>query len=127
MYLNSDIAFQNGDMIEVVGPFPCHVGVYAAGRGVIHNSKGGFVQLTDAATFSGGKPMRAIWRVGGTWYDQEAAVNRAMSLIGRPYDLLNFNCEHAAYYALTGKPRSPQLGFALAALAFVGLLVFVAE
>src|SRR5258708_5193992 len=127
MYPNSDIAFQNGDLIEVVGPFPRHVGVYAAGRGIIHNSKGGFVQLTDPATFSGGKPMRAIWRVGGMWYEQEVAVNRAMSLIGQPYNLLNFNCEHAAYYAITGKRRSPQLGLALAALAFVGLLVLIAE
>lgn len=122
MYLNYDNVFENGDMIGVVRPYPRHVGVYASGRGVIHNAKGGFVQLTDMATFSGGRPVRAIRRVAGTWWDKEAAVNRAMSLLGQPYDLINFNCEHAAYYALEGKPRSPQLGLAVATLVMVGLL-----
>jgi hypothetical protein len=129
MYLNTGNQLQNGDMVEVVGPFPFprHVGVYAEGRGIVHNSKAGSVQLTDVATFSGGAPIRAIWRVAGTPFDQEAAVDRAMSLNGKPYNLLNFNCEHVAYYALTGKPRSPQLGLALGVLAFICVLVFVTK
>lgn len=123
MYLNPVIELQNGDMVEVIGPlpFPRHVGVYAQGRGFVHNAKGGSVQLTDAANFAGGHPIRVIWRVAGTWAEQEQAVQRAINLIGMPYNLLNFNCEHVAYYALTRQARSPQLGFAVLALLVIGL------
>jgi uncharacterized protein YycO len=105
-------------------PFPRHVGIYAEGRGFVHNSKAGSVQLTDRNGFAGDRPIRVIWRIANTdmWADQqEEAVQRAISLMGTPYDLLNFNCEHAAYYAVTGTPKSPQLNFALAALAAWGL------
>jgi hypothetical protein len=123
MYQNSGNQLQNGDMVEVLGPvpFPRHVGIYAAGRGFVHNSKAGSVQLTDLATFSGGHPIRAIWRVSGTWFDQQLVVQRALNLIGTPYNLLNFNCEHAAYLAQTGTKRSPQLAFAAIALGLFGL------
>lgn len=125
MYRQNGVALQNGDMVEVLGPapFPRHVGIFAEGRGFIHNCKGGSVQLADRTTFSGGHPIRPIWRVAGTGVEQEQAVQRALSLIGAPYNLLNFNCEHAAYYAQTGVKRSPQLGMAFAALSLIGLLI----
>jgi uncharacterized protein YycO len=124
MYPGLEANLQNGDMIEVVGqfPFPRHVGIYASGRGVVHNHKSCCVQLTDLQTFSGGKPVRGISRVVGSWVQQEQAVQRALSLIGKPYNLLNFNCEHAAYYAQTGVPKSPQLGFAFGMLCLLGVL-----
>ena len=115
---------QNGDMVEVQGPwlFPRHVGIYAAGRGFVHNSKANKrVELTNLFGFSGGYPLRVLWRVAGTPFEQEQAVQRAFALMGRPYDLLNFNCEHAAYAAQTGTARSPQLGFAFAMLLLSGI------
>jgi len=126
MNLNTESNPQNGDLVEVVGqfPFPRHVGIYASGRGVVHNHKSCCVQLTDMAGFSGGRPIRVISRVLGSSVEQEQAVQRAMSLIGQRYDLLNFNCEHAAYYAQTGVAKSPQIGFAL--LCLLGLLGFFA-
>lgn len=122
----NQLQLQNGDMIEVVGkfPFPRHVGIYANGL-VIHNHKSCCVQVTDLQTFSGGRPIRLLSRVVGSWVEQQYVVQRAYSLIEKKYDLLNFNCEHAAYYAQTGMAKSPQLGFAiLAGLAL--LLVGVA-
>jgi hypothetical protein len=126
MYPNIENNLQNGDMIEVVGlPFPRHVGIYASGRGVVHNHKSCCVELTSMAGFSGGRPVRVISRVVGPWFEQEQAVQRALSLVGQRYDLLNFNCEHAAYYAQTGVAKSPQLvGFA--ALCLIGLFGFLA-
>jgi hypothetical protein len=66
--------------------------------------------------------MRLLARVAGG-PEQEQSVLRALSLIGQPYNLLKFNCEHLAYYAQTGVPRSPQLAAGLAvALAIVFLV-----
>jgi len=125
MYVNMESNLQNGDVIEVVGlPFPRHVGIYASGRGVVHNQKSLCVVLTTMAGFSAGRPVRVISRVGGSWFEQEQAVQRALSLVGQRYDLLKFNCEHAAYYAQTGVARSPQLGFAV--LCLIGLFSFLA-
>jgi hypothetical protein len=76
-------------------------------------------------TFSGGRPVRVISRVVGSVFDQEQVVQRALSLVGQRYDLLNFNCEHVAYYAQTGVAKSPQLGFAaLCLLVVFGFLAF---
>lgn len=126
MYPNSETHLQNGDMIEVIGqfPFPRHVGIYASGRGVVHNHKSCCVELTRIEDFSGGRPIRVISRVVGSWIEQENVVQRALSLIGQRYNLLNFNCEHAAYHAQTGVAKSPQLGFV--ALCLLGLLGFFA-
>ena len=119
------VPLQNGDMVEVINPFSFsrHVGIYAAGRGFIHNDPACCVRLTDEATFTGGRKMRLIGRVTGGLFEQEQVVQRALSLIGQPYDLLKFNCEHLAYYAQTGVARSPQLaaGFAVA-LAIIFLI-----
>lgn len=121
----STIPLQNGDMVEVINPFSFsrHVGIYAAGRGFIHNDKGHCVALVDEATFTGGRKMKITSRVAGGWYEQELVVQRALSLIGQPYDLLKFNCEHLAYYAQTGVPRSPQLATGLAVLFGVVCLI----
>jgi len=129
--MNPERHLQNGDMIEVMGqfPFPRHVGIYAGVRGVVHNHKSCCVQLTSLQAFSGGRPIRVTSRVAGSWFEQEQVVQRALSLVGKPYNLLNFNCEHAAYYAQTGEAKSPQLGFALVfcLLGIVGMLALAHE
>ena len=121
------VPLQNGDMVEVINPFSFsrHVGIYAAGRGFVHNDPACCVRLTDETTFTGGRKMRLIGRVTGGPFQQEQVVQRALSLIGQPYNLLKFNCEHLAYYAQTGVPRSPQLVTGLAALLGIVFLVAV--
>lgn len=118
------VPLQNGDMVEVINPFSFsrHVGIYAAGRGLVHNDPACCVRLTDEATFTGGRKMRLIGRVTGGLFEQEQVVQRALSLIGQPYDLLKFNCEHLAYYAQTGVARSPQLVTGLAVLVGIACL-----
>jgi hypothetical protein len=47
---------------------------------------------------------------------------KAFSLLGRQYNLFNFNCEHLATFSHTGKAESPQLqGAAFFVLLLVGL------
>jgi hypothetical protein len=120
------IPLQNGDMVEVINLFSPtrHVGIYAAGRGFIHNDPACCVRLTDESAFTGGRKMRLIGRVVGGLFEQEQVVQRALSLVGQPYDLLKFNCEHLAYYAQTGIARSPQLE--LAFLCFLGIACVIA-
>ena len=118
----SFIPLQNGDMVEVINPFSFarHVGIYAAGRGFVHNDPACCVRLTDEATFTGGRKMRLLGRVTGGLSRNRS--QRALSLIGQPYNLLKFNCEHLAYFAQTGVPRSPQLATGFAVLIGIACL-----
>ncbi len=79
------------------------------------------MQWYNLLTFSGGTAVRIISRVKGSWIDREQVLQRALRLLGTPYDLLKFNCQHAAYYTQTGIAKSPQLllAFGLAVLAAV--------
>jgi hypothetical protein len=53
-------------------------------------------------------------------------VQRARSLVGVKYNLLNANCEHLAAYAHGGAPDSPQVAFVVAVSLVAGLLAIVA-
>ena len=46
-----------------------------------------------------------------------AAVARARTRIGSKYELLSWNCDHLAHYAVGLSPRSPQLALVCAGLA----------
>jgi hypothetical protein len=123
---------QVGDMIQVGRFLYNHVGIYvgsrtADGRDVVHNDKNGGVVLSTLAEFSGGKPVQLHTAASGNYVEREAIANRALSLLGRRFDLLTFNCEHAANWAQSGKLESPQIkGFVLFAL-IVGGLALVAR
>ena len=43
-----------------------------------------------------------------TIQDEAAAMARALGSLGRPYDLIDFNCEGFVNYIITGKPISKQ-------------------
>ncbi len=64
-----------------------------------------------------------INRFNGNEYQRSQAIQRALSLIGRKYNVTNFNCEHYANYVQGYKTESKQVetGFALAGIA---LLIF---
>jgi hypothetical protein len=54
-----------------------------------------------------------------TAYERNLIVARAHSQLNKPYDILNFNCEHLVTYALGGVSSSPQLQAATVGLALV--------
>lgn len=123
------MVIQTGDKIQRPGPLGTwHVGIYlgrdAWGQDwVIHNDKGGYVKEDLLTTFAAGFQVQFVQRAATTWWEQEQIVARARSLLGKKFDLINFNCEHFANYAQTGKAHSPQLWFAAGAVALFSLIV----
>lgn len=67
------------------------------------------------------QPVEIISSPAGSCYEREIVAQRALSLLGKNYDLLNFNCEHLANYAQTGRVASPMV----AAAVIVGLVALV--
>jgi len=121
---------QIGDVVAVRSTLGTeHLGVYVGPRGlygedVLHNDKSSCVRLACFADFSQGRLVRILHRVTNP-FEREIVARRGLQIVGMPYDLIRFNCEHAAYYALTGQPRSPQLdGFAIG-LAFIATVFFI--
>jgi len=64
--------------------------------------------------------IKRIERFKGSPTQRRNAVQRALDLVGQPYDLINFNCEHFAEYVQYGKRKSHQVENVLA-----GLLTFL--
>lgn len=93
------------------------------GNDVVHNDKFGGVVKSSWAEFSKGSPVYIHRKAAGNYFDRQAITQRALSLLGMKYALLDFNCEHAATFAQTGKAESPQvaIGIGVALLAVIGL------
>jgi len=87
----------------------------------IENYLGKGVQVViESHLFRDGYVITRVEPFTGNIYQRQEAVRRAMQLIGTPYDLVNFNCEHYANTVQHNKKYSNQVsaGFAL---ALVGL------
>jgi hypothetical protein len=116
-----------GDVIERPGPWPTkHRGIFAGwnDRGqqsVIHNPKGGCVKYDTLEVFANGQRVTRINQPARTALERNLILARAQSQLGKPYDILNFNCDHLVTYALAGVPSSPQLQLAVGVLALVGI------
>jgi len=104
-----------GDKFSVpahVGLGVRHYGIYVGPRGptgedVVHNRKGAGVEFDYFARVSGSLPVRIDRRAQpGT---EELVVQRALSLLGTRYNLLDFNCEHFATIVQDGICESKQV------------------
>ena len=115
--------YEPGDYLRVnrPGSLVHHDGIYYGDGYVIHADKGGIVEGVHLSEFAAGGAPQIIFRAG-TWEERQAAVARAASRMGQPYDPLTANCEHLATFAQSGVAVSPTVrGFAGSAI-FVGLL-----
>ncbi len=127
----SDYKLQVGDIIEVDRFFYRHVGIYVGprtfdGRVVAHNDKNGGVVLSTLAEFSGGQPIQLRKSAGNVnYFQRQETADRILSLLGQKFDLLTFNCEHAANWAQNGKSESPQLQGVFLLAAIVGGLALL--
>jgi hypothetical protein len=72
--------------------------------------------------FALGRHVDVLWRPR-TISQQNAALARAYSQIGHPYNLFRANCEHFVWWVVTGTARSPQLRTYVTILALMGLSV----
>lgn len=103
-----------------------YVGTDAYGnRQYIENYIGKGVQRVDENyLFRDGYHLTRIEPFIGNAFQRRLAVNRAVSLIGTQYDLVNFNCEHYANAVQYNKPFSNQVGNGILAtllLAVIGI------
>jgi hypothetical protein len=77
---------------------------------VAENNKLLGVRLVNASDyFSNIKAIDRVEKFLGSEAERKTAFERALSLIGRPYDLFKYNCEHYANEVQTGKPISLQV------------------
>lgn len=83
-------------------------------RMYIENAIGKGVQIvSEAYLFRGGYEITRVERFTGNQHQRNAAVQLAMQLIGKQYDLLGFNCEHYANTVQHKKSYSNQVGVGL--------------
>jgi len=120
-------AYELGDQLRIKFAWGVyHVGIYVGdpygdgGDYVAHAAKGGTVALITLDEFAGGQVPEVASRV--PWDQQEAAVERALSKLGQPYDALFANCEHLTSFAQTGQAWSPTVFAITLAVSVVGLV-----
>jgi uncharacterized protein YycO len=81
------------------------------------------VRLVRARDYFSSSKKYVVVPFKGTNTQREQAVKRALSKIGAPYNLINYNCEHYASYVQTGRPQSKQVGNAIAAASLAVLVI----
>lgn len=89
---------------------------------VLHNAKGRGVVHSGFEEFTGGQPYAVVDRPD--FIVGDARVRRAFALVGRPYDLATFNCEHFVTLVCGGPPTSAQLRNATVVLLIGGFLAW---
>jgi hypothetical protein len=100
-----------------------HVGILVWLCGVpmaIHASKDhGVVVRTSLEEFSEGLPVY-YGRIPANLKTQDAILRRVHNVLGKPFNVLNANCEDYVNWIITGVARSPQReGMVLAAALFI--------
>ncbi|HEX7846696.1 MAG TPA: YiiX/YebB-like N1pC/P60 family cysteine hydrolase [Chitinophagaceae bacterium] len=82
------------------------------------------VRVIPASMFFKTNKIDRIERFKGNNYQRRMAIEKAQRLIGKPYNLFTYNCEHYANEVLNGKVESRQVAtfFAIAIGAlFIGM------
>jgi hypothetical protein len=94
-------------------------------RQYVENYIGKGVQMVNENhLFRDGFYLTRIEPFAGNDFQRQLAINRAIALIGKRYDLVNFNCEHYANIVQYNKPYSRQVGNGILAtlmLAVIGI------
>lgn len=117
---------QEGDHVVYTGalgvPYWLHHGVYVGNDSIVHFWGSGFSDKDSAIVMKStvlefeklakGKPIYVVNHMQRL--PRNETVRRALSRIGQKnYDILCNNCEHFAYWCVTGNHESPQVQDAL--------------
>lgn len=104
-----------GDVVAVGSGPILHLGVLVPGGVVSSSGRKGRVVLEPLREF--GRGRRVYWRgyPGGLPRDQ--VVERALGMVGEPYNVFTNNCEHFAELCHGRPPSSPQLKLGAGVLA----------
>ena len=90
---------------------------------VLHASKDrGEFAATPASEFAEGQTLSYTW-LPKNFEEQQLVLNRAESQIGKPFRLLNSNCEDYVNWIVTGTARSPQREKVVAALLLSAVVI----
>lgn len=93
------------------------------------NNIGRGVQLTRLNEFfMGVKIVTRIEKFSGSNYDRKITVQKALSRLGKPYNLINYNCESFANDVIHQRPISSQVNNAMGILGIavvIGLILNV--
>jgi hypothetical protein len=73
----------------------------------VHNTREGGVVHTTRKGFAGNRPIEVEQRA--TPGHESAVATRALTYVGRQYDMLFFNCEHLANLVVNGEAESKQV------------------
>ena len=86
------------------------------------------VRAVKATAYFASAPSFIIRPFSGSYAEMIVAVQRALAEVGKPYDLINYNCEHYAEYVQNGLVFSQQVENvkALACIALGTIAVFAA-
>ena len=93
----------------------------------IHNHHiAGCVAFVTAEEFLKGisRGEARVYHFSGDGRSRQEAVRQAESMLGRPYDLLSYNCEHYSNEVQYRKPESRQVATGVTMAAVLGLLLF---
>lgn len=107
-----------------------HVGVCAgfhpvSGEPLVaHNSQRfGGVRMSPISEFSEGRKVKVYPQ--STPRSPETIQQRIRELLGKPYNVLSFNCEHFVSEVQQGRARSPQLALWFGAVLIGGAVALV--
>ena len=103
-----------------------HVGLYIGQGFVLQNHFERGEEVVPYNSFHGGSAVKLR---SGAVDNPQTVLQRVQTILASParYDLLRNNCEHTAYRALDGNPRSPQLALYGLVIVVGGLLVATAR
>jgi uncharacterized protein YycO len=94
-----------------------HLGIHW----IIHNVVGvGVTLITVDDFFTQVDKITQVIRFTDSNSERKVLVQKALTRIGKPYNLINYNCEHFINEVKTGVASSPQVK---AGLAFGGVLL----
>ena len=112
---------------NIVQHYVVYLGVDEWGNDLYAENKIGHgVRIIYHKQFTAENPTcTRIQRFIGNDYQRNEAIQRALSLVGRSYDMTTFNCEHFANYVQSHQVKSKQVdtGLALAGIAALFLIV----
>lgn len=123
---------KTGDLIvRQKGPLSTHfivwIGVQNGIKVVAENQTGVGVRFTSLEEALAGNSIRRLEKFGGNENQRQEIISRIKKLLGKPYDLIIFNCEHFARWVATGKIESKQVKIASTVAITTGLTMLASK
>jgi hypothetical protein len=121
--------FEVGDRLRTLHSY-WHEGIYVGPRGangesIVHNDfREKKVILSHPEDYTRkGRPIQLVERVPEE--RREEVARRALGMLGTPFDLARYNCQHFTHHVQHGAPDSPRIRKITASLGFVFMIAAI--